>query len=138
MTLLELEVIGVKVIAMPQGRLRLEAAPGLLTAELLARIAQCKPLLLSELGCQREPVNLVNLDSYGQVAAKNAVCAGSEVHGAQAPHPQIEPDAWRKPASVYYAHHFTCRACQAAGRGDHYGRRCGTGMALWTAYQTAI
>ena len=142
MNLRTLAQIGIAIALTPQGDLRLEALPGLLTAELLAQIAHSKPLLLEELGCQREHVNLVNLDSYGQAVVKDDVCAEQEVHSAQptlSPEPeQVDPDRWRAPASTYNTHHFSCRYCQAAGRGDRYGQRCGTGMALWTAYQTVI
>lgn len=50
----------------------------------------------------------------------------------------IDPDHWRGLAAAYYAHHFTCPNCQAAGRGGSYGQRCGIGLPLWTAYQAAI
>lgn len=38
-------------------------------------------------------------------------------------------------ATAYYAHHFGCRACVAAGRGDCYGKRCELGLALWGEYE---
>ena len=37
-------------------------------------------------------------------------------------------------AQAYHAHHFSCHQCIAAGRSDRYGRRCDTGLAMWTAY----
>ena len=144
MNLSTLAQIGIAVALTPQGDLRLEALPGLLTPELLAQIAQGKPLLVDELGCPREHVNLVNMDSYGQAVTKDAVRAEQEVRSAQsAPPPepepeQVDPNAWRLPASTYNTHHFTCPTCIAAGRGTRYGLRCGTGMALWTAYQSVI
>jgi len=51
--------------------------------------------------------------------------------------PSLYSDAWRVLAQAYYAHHFTCHVCQAAGRGTGYGLRCGTGAALWTPYDKA-
>lgn len=39
---------------------------------------------------------------------------------------------WRTFASQYYAHHFGCEPCIAAGKG--YGRRCEIGLPLWEAY----
>ncbi len=42
------------------------------------------------------------------------------------------PD-WRELDKAYQLHHFRCSTCIAAGLG--YGLRCGTGSALWTAYQ---
>jgi hypothetical protein len=60
----------------------------------------------------------------------------------QSPANEIElppdPSTWRELAAAYHAHHFACVTCQAAGRGKQYGLRCGTGSALWTAYQTVI
>lgn len=54
-----------------------------------------------------------------------------------APEPPINPDAWRALDRAYLAHHTACAVCQAAGRGARYGRRCGAGMALWSAYRDA-
>ena len=45
---------------------------------------------------------------------------------------------WRVLDQAYQAHHWTCHTCQAAGRGKQSGLRCGTGSALWTAYQPPI
>jgi len=54
---------------------------------------------------------------------------------ANDPEPSINPADWRELAAEYHAHHFDCKLCIAAGRGAQYGLRCGTGSALWTAYQ---
>ena len=43
-------------------------------------------------------------------------------------------DVQREVAGRYYAHHFACRTCIAAGRDWIQGRRCAVGLALWTAY----
>ena len=51
------------------------------------------------------------------------------------PEPPPDPNAWRELAQAYHAHHFKCSTCIAAGRGDVYGLRCGTGAALWINYQ---
>lgn len=53
-----------------------------------------------------------------------------------APAPPFDPDAWRALTQAYYAHHFNCPVCIAAGRGTGYGLRCGTGAALWTPGST--
>ena len=53
------------------------------------------------------------------------------------PEPPPDPNAWRELAQAYHAHHFGCSTCIAAGRGAVYGLRCGTGAALWNAYQNA-
>jgi len=47
-----------------------------------------------------------------------------------------EPADWQALDAAYLAHHFNCPTCIAAGRGSHYGHRCGAGMALWRAYST--
>ena len=52
-----------------------------------------------------------------------------------APEPTADPKDWRELAQAYNAHHFKCAVCIAAGRGAVYGLRCGTGAALWNAYQ---
>jgi len=52
--------------------------------------------------------------------------------------PPPDPSTWRELAAAYHVHHFACIICQAAGRGKQYGLRCGTGSALWTAYQTKV
>lgn len=51
------------------------------------------------------------------------------------PEPPADPNAWRELATAYHLHHFKCGTCIAAGRGAQYGPRCGTGAALWNAYQ---
>lgn len=52
----------------------------------------------------------------------------------QAPAPFDEHVNWKAMAAPYHAHHFNCPACTAAGRGNRYGQRCVTGIALWLAY----
>ncbi len=43
-------------------------------------------------------------------------------------------DTEQTAAKAYYAHHFQCAACIAAGRGIRYGRRCAVGQVLWNGY----
>lgn len=50
------------------------------------------------------------------------------------PEPPDNAVEWKELAAAYYAHHFNCATCIAAGRGRRYGQRCGAGMALWQAY----
>jgi len=45
------------------------------------------------------------------------------------------PNTWREFAKAYYAHHFGCQACIAAGQG--LGLRCAVGAPLWAKYQEA-
>ena len=49
--------------------------------------------------------------------------------------PSTDPNAWRELATAYHLHHFKCCTCITAGRSPEYGLRCGTGAALWNAYQ---
>lgn len=51
-----------------------------------------------------------------------------------APEQAADPNAWRELAAAYYAHHFSCPTCIAAGRGPEYGMRCAPGLLLWDAY----
>lgn len=55
---------------------------------------------------------------------------------ANDPEPTPDPATWRELSQAYHLHHFKCTTCQAAGRG--YRLRCGTGTALWTAYQETV
>jgi len=55
---------------------------------------------------------------------------------AYGPEPPEDPSVWRELAQAYHAHHFSCKTCCAAGQGR--GLRCGTGTALFSAYQTLI
>lgn len=50
------------------------------------------------------------------------------------PEPPANSLVWRELSKIYFAHHFNCPICIAAGRGVPYGFRCGTGAALWRAY----
>ena len=47
---------------------------------------------------------------------------------------EAPPTDWKPIAAEYHQHHFACATCIAAGKG--YGLRCGTGSALWSAYQS--
>ena len=44
-------------------------------------------------------------------------------------------DTWRELDQAFQLHHLNCPTCIAAGMG--YGLRCGTGAALYTAYEGA-
>ena len=44
---------------------------------------------------------------------------------------------WRQKAAEYYAHHFTCTKCIAAGRMSDRGMRCREGKLLWDTYQSS-
>jgi hypothetical protein len=52
---------------------------------------------------------------------------------ANDPEPPADSREWRELATAYNSHHFACKTCCAAGQGR--GLRCGTGSALWLAYQ---
>ena len=55
------------------------------------------------------------------------------IQALQPPEPAAD---WRELDREYQRHHVNCASCIAAGRG--YGLRCGTGTALWTAYDNAV
>ena len=57
---------------------------------------------------------------------------------ADDPEPPNDPSTWHELAEAYHQHHFSCKTCQAAGRGSQYGLRCGVGASLWRAYQRKI
>jgi hypothetical protein len=75
---------------------------------------------------------LIDLSTVATVATV-AVAKRDEL-AANDPEPPSDPQAWRELAAAYYAHHFNCPTCIAAGCGSRYGQRCGAGMALWRAY----
>jgi hypothetical protein len=49
--------------------------------------------------------------------------------------PTQQMTSWSELDKAYQAHHVTCPTCIGAGKG--YGLRCGTGAALWAAYDVA-
>ena len=62
MNLADLRALGVEVSLNEEGKLRLRAAPGVLTPQLRQAIVEVKPRLLDELQRHRqEPVNVVNI-----------------------------------------------------------------------------
>ena len=69
------------------------------------------------------------------------VCALQVVQPNALPTPEaanpVSPPDWHALDAAYNVHHFNCPTCIAAGRGSHYGQRCGVGMALWRSYQDA-
>ena len=54
--------------------------------------------------------------------------------GGHEPDPPNNQMDWKVLAAAYHAHHFNCRICIAAGRGECFGQRCSAGIALWLAY----
>ena len=104
----QLSDAGFKISLVPAGGLAVAPASHL-TAELRDLIRSSKTLLIDWL-----------------TAANDAP--------SHTPEPPDNPVDWKELAATYYAHHFNCPACIAAGRGSRYGRRCGAGMALWQAY----
>lgn len=80
MNMSELEAIGVQVSTDTEGKLRIKAAAGFLTPDLLSAIAEAKPALLAELRGER--VNFVNFDSRIPDPATAQQHPGSEVHRA--------------------------------------------------------
>lgn len=87
-------------------------------------------------------------------SAPAAAAAPAPAPAASQPRPQADSDGprvmampeardegpapdWRMLDKAYLLHHMACAVCQAAGRGAHYGPRCGTGASLWSAYSAA-
>ena len=101
---------GLRLALAPQGGLAV-APSSRLTADLRQQIRSAKEMLVSWLE-----------------AANDAASHTSDPTG--------NPADWMALATAYYAHHFTCPTCTAAGRGAHYGRRCAVGTALWRPYST--
>ena len=58
-----------------------------------------------------------------------AISNGGDSLNADSPN----PNSWRPLFIAYDVHASTCPTCIAGGLG--YGLRCGTGTALWAAYQ---
>ena len=86
----DLRALGVEVSLSGEGKVRLRAAPGVLTPQLKQAILEAKPRLLDELrGHRQEPVNVVNIvnfDAYCLTAARAPSTASGEVHpGANPP-----------------------------------------------------
>lgn len=99
---------GLNLSLAPAGGLAVAPA-GLLTADLRALIRSSKAMLMDWLTAAND----------------------GEIHS---PDSSGEPADWKALAAAYYAHHFDCAICIAAGRGSRYGQRCGVGMTLWRAY----
>ena len=104
----QLSGAGLKLSLVPTGGLAVAPASHL-TAELRVLIRSSKTLLIDWL-----------------TAADDAA--------SHTPEPPDNAVDWKVLAAAYYAHHFNCATCIAAGRGRRYGQRCGAGMALWRAY----
>ncbi|MDP3424967.1 MAG: hypothetical protein Q8S32_14570 [Burkholderiaceae bacterium] len=103
-----------------------------------------------DFGLAADPVPLRLLGTkFGEGASPFAACNDPASPPAPAPALQIvdtnldtasvvnkavntEAADWADLDRAYQAHHWTCPTCISAGKG--YGLRCGTGAALWTAY----
>ena len=97
---------------------------------------------------QPEPAQALGSTPVTVVTAEK-INADSQVTEAAATPTQTEPRRRFRPrerwlthseqlaATAYYAHHFSCLTCIAAGRGDCYGKRCELGLALWSEYDGA-
>ncbi len=83
MNLADLRALGVEVSLNEEGKVRLRAAPGVLTPQLKQAIVEAKPRLLDELQRHRqEPVNVVNMvnfDAYCLTAARAPSIANGKV-----------------------------------------------------------
>jgi len=139
MNIVELQNLGITTTLTGSGKLHLEARPGLMTPVLRERITRNREYLVQELVRLAESVNMGELGELHSLMFEPETTSyaptGEVHHAANDPEPSINPADWRELAAEYHAHHFDCKRCIAAGRGAQYGLRCGTGSALWTAYQ---
>lgn len=91
MNLADLRALNVDVSLSQEGKLRLRAAPGVLTAHLKQAIVEAKPRLLEELrGLRQAPVNVVNMvnfDAHCLTAGIGPSTASQNDHRASAPEP---------------------------------------------------
>ncbi len=106
----QLSDAGLKLSLVPTGGLAVAPASHL-TAELRDLIRSSKTLLIDWL-----------------TAANDAA-----IHAPESPDNAVD---WKELAAAYYAHHFGCPTCIAAGRGRRDGQCCNVGMVLWQAYST--
>ena len=80
--------------------------------------------------------DLIRQHRAGLVEFLAAQAAPTDTAQAHEPAPAADPnELWRQADHAYLNHHFGCRVCCSAGKG--YGRRCPTGLDLWTAYEAA-
>jgi hypothetical protein len=82
MNMYELAHLGIQAEVTSQGRLRLQAPRGTLTQELRERLAASRDHLIDEISREREPVNLVNIDSYCLGSASGAGVAAIDGNSA--------------------------------------------------------
>ena len=78
-----------------------------------------------------------SLDESANVAASNQDAA-TKAKAKDQPPAALKPESVAELGHAAYSHHFTCKHCQAAGRGlnsEHL--RCDIGGKLWEAYQNA-
>ncbi len=136
MNIVKLRNLGITTTLTESGKLHLEARPGLMTPVLRELITRNRAYLVQELVRLAESVNMGELGELHSLMFEpetTSYAPTGEVH-----HAANDPADWRELAAEYHTHHFSCPICQAAGRGANYGQRCGTGLALWLAYQAII
>lgn len=87
------------------------------------------------------PSSRLNADLRDMIRSSKALLIdwvkAANDEGDRASEPPINPANpidWHVLDAAYLAHHFNCSTCSAAGRGQRYGLRCATGMALWRDY----
>lgn len=105
----QLHDAGLNLSLAPAGRLAV-APSSHLTADLRALVRSSKALLIDWLTAANDAAN-------------------------HTPDPSKDTLDWKELAASYYAHHFNCPTCIAAGLCSRNGNRCGAGMALWAAYR---
>lgn len=93
----------------------------LLKKDWLAQVATATPATYEP--HKQTPVTRVATVAVANPTDLSAVRAVTEI---------AEPPDWQALDRAYQAHHINCSTCIGAGKG--YGLRCGTGAALWAAY----
>lgn len=123
----------------PQGQVRTEVR----TEKMVSTVAVTKPVTTVSAVSSAQVANEVATESrvgQRQPAGRNAQVAGSvatELAPASWRPAKSLPGGWRPTADAYYAHHWTCRQCIAAGM-NHELTRCSIGAPLWMAYQREV
>lgn len=106
-----------------------------LTPDLRGMIRDNKPSLIEWVTADNE----TRLNPVGQLLEyrlySKLIAPPAEPPVTHQTEPSTDIQDWHELDAAYLNHHVSCKTCIAAGRGTRYGLRCGTGAALWTAYE---
>lgn len=99
------------------------------------RLKMFKAELIKRLAAN-DPAHPQTLEPQPSPAVDTSANTTSEVNDQLVNSPVTNKIAdWQALDRAYQAHHVGCPICIAAGKG--FGLRCGTGTALWAAYESA-